>query len=135
MCKGVSLGKHQPERGTCREERGPVVSLAEIEALKNRGYNQSQIGEMYGVTRQYISWIVRTHSGRLTKRQLVLEQHFPWPVPAELHSASPLRRLRDHGEYFITNGVGMSRRQARAAAIVLPGIAHTRIGIRPGNRS
>ncbi len=90
-----------------RRRGQPAITLSEIEALKNRGYNQSEIAEQRGVTRQHISGIVRKYGGRLTKRQLVLEQHFPWQVPTKMQSASVYRRLRDHGEHFVTGGVGM----------------------------
>lgn len=85
------------------EELSPSV----IDRLKNRGLSQSEIARMYNVTRQYISWIKYYHGGRLTPREIVL-QHFPFVVPAELTQTSPYRRLRDHGEYVATGGVGMS---------------------------
>lgn len=86
----------------------PKLSLAVIEDLKGKGFSQSEIAEMYGVTRQYISWIVYTYGGRLTPKQMVL-QHFPWKVPASMGQSSPYRRMRDHGEYVATGGVGMSQ--------------------------
>jgi hypothetical protein len=86
----------------------PALSLAVIEDLKNKGYSQSEIAEMFGVTRQYVSWIKHTYGGRLTPREVVL-QHFPFEVSAEQSQSSPYRRLRDHGEYVTTSGVGMSQ--------------------------
>jgi hypothetical protein len=85
----------------------PSITLAEIESLKRQGWTQSDIARDHGCTRAYISWIVRKYGGTLTHRQLVLEQHFPWKVPVALQTASGYRRLRDHGELFVTNGVGM----------------------------
>jgi transcriptional regulator with XRE-family HTH domain len=89
---------------------GAKLSLAVVEALKNKGFNQSDIAEMFGVTRQYVSWIKHTYGGRLTPRELVL-QHFPFKVPVEMGQTSPYRRLRDHGEYIATGGVGMTEDQ------------------------
>jgi hypothetical protein len=43
----------------------------------------------------------------LTPREVVL-QSFPFQVPVEMGQTSPYRRLRDHGEYMATGGVGMS---------------------------
>jgi hypothetical protein len=88
------------------------LSLAIVEALKNKGYNQSQIAEMYGVTRQYVSWIKNYYGGTRTPREEVLD-HFPFQVPARLQHTSPFRRLRDHGEYVATGGDGMAEDKLR----------------------
>lgn len=79
-----------------------------IDELKNKGYNQSEIARMYGVTRQAVSWHKRNYGGRLTPREAILEQHFPWKVSQEQSRCSAFRRLRDHAEYMATGGVGMS---------------------------
>ncbi|MBB2993659.1 transcriptional regulator with XRE-family HTH domain [Mycolicibacterium iranicum] len=47
------------------EPRKPLT-LAIIEDLKGKGYSQSEIARMYGVTRQYVSWIKHNYNGRLT---------------------------------------------------------------------
>lgn len=88
------------------------LSLSVVEALKNKGFNQSEIAEMYGVTRQYVSWLKHTYGGRLTPREQVL-QSFPFEVPVEMGQTSPFRRLRDHGEYVATGGVGMDAEKKR----------------------
>ncbi|QBP32283.1 hypothetical protein SEA_NOELLA_74 [Mycobacterium phage Noella] len=44
----------------------PELSLAIIEDLRGKGYTQSDIARMYGVTRQYVSWIKHYYGGRLT---------------------------------------------------------------------
>jgi predicted transcriptional regulator len=82
--------------------------LAVIEDLKNKGFSQSEIAEMFSVTRQAVSWHKHTYGGRETLREVVLK-HFPWKVSAEQSQSSPYRRLRDHGEYVATEGVGMSQ--------------------------
>lgn len=86
----------------------PKLTLAVVESLKSKGYTQSEIARMFGVTRQYVSWIKHTYGGHLTPREQVL-QHFPWEVPAVLTQQSPYRRLREHGEYVATGGVGMDK--------------------------
>ncbi|OBG38156.1 repressor [Mycobacterium sp. E3198] len=83
------------------------LTLAIVEALKNRGLSQSEIARQYGVTRQHVSWIKHTYGGRLTPRESVL-QRFPFRVPVKMGNTSPFKRLRDHGEYVVTGGVGMS---------------------------
>lgn len=83
------------------------LTIAAIESLKNRGYSQSDIARMFGVSRQAVSWHKRHYGGRLTPREMVL-QHFPWAVPVDMGQCSAFRRLRDHGEYVATGGVGMS---------------------------
>jgi hypothetical protein len=89
-----------------------ALTLSAIEALKNKGYNQSEIAEMYGVTKQAVSYHKRKYNGRLTPREMVLE-HFPWAVPTEMCQSTQYRRLRDHGEYIATGGVGMSEDQLK----------------------
>jgi hypothetical protein len=86
------------------------LSLAVVEDLKRKGYNQSEIAEMYGVTRQYVSWIKHTYGGSLTPRERVL-QHWPFVVPAAQGQTAPFKRLRDHGEWVATGGKGMSADQ------------------------
>ncbi|WP_082958053.1 sigma factor-like helix-turn-helix DNA-binding protein [Mycobacterium alsense] len=45
-----------------------------MEARKYIGLNQSEIAEMYGITRQYVSWIKHTCGGRLTPRGEVMKK-------------------------------------------------------------
>lgn len=82
------------------------LSLAIIEDLKGKGFSQSDIANMFGVTRQAISWWKQHYGGRKTPRDVVREQ-FPFKVPAKLQT-SPYKRLRDHGEYMATGGRDMS---------------------------
>ena len=86
----------------------PALSLAVIEDLKNKGFSQSEIAEMFGVTRQAVSWHKHTYGGRLTRREIILK-HFPWKVSTEQGQTSPFKRMRDHAEYVATGGVGMHR--------------------------
>ncbi len=89
------------------EDRRPELSLADIEYLKGKGYSQSAIARMYGVSRQAISWWIHTYGGKMTPRQIVLKA-WPWKVPAEMSQAAPYRNMRNHGEYIATGGKGMS---------------------------
>ncbi|QBJ00259.1 immunity repressor [Mycobacterium phage Pharaoh] len=72
-----------------------------IEELRRKGFNQSQIAEMHGVTRQAVSWQKQTYGGSLTTRQIVNKA---WPFKTtNLHGKSkPYQRLRDHGEFMRT---------------------------------
>ncbi|PND57740.1 Repressor-like immunity protein [Mycobacterium sp. ENV421] len=78
-----------------------------IEDLRRRGYNQSEIADMHGVSRQAVSWHKMTYGGHLTTRQMV-NKAWPWKT-TNLHGKSTVyQRLRDHGEYIATRGRGMS---------------------------
>lgn len=85
----------------------PGLSLADIEDLKRKGFNQSEIARMYGVTRQAVSKIKQKYGGSLTPREQV-NQSFPWKVSATQQQTSPYRLMRNHGEYIATGGKGMS---------------------------
>jgi transcriptional regulator with XRE-family HTH domain len=93
-----------------RNDSENKLTLAVVEALKNKGKSQSEIAKMYGVTRQYVSWIKHTYGGTLTPRERVL-QHFPFQVSESQGQTTPYRRLRDHGEFVATGGVGMTAEQ------------------------
>lgn len=84
------------------------LSIGVIEELKAKGYSQSEIAAMFNVTRQAVSWHKRTYNGRRTPREEVLEDHFPWDIQGPHSNTSPCRRMRDHGEFMVTGGVGMS---------------------------
>lgn len=87
--------------------RKPEVTIGLIEELRNKGYSQSEIATMLGVTRQAISYHKITYGGRETPRQTVVKL-FPWKVSSEHVQTAPYKRLRDHGEYMATGGKGMS---------------------------
>ena len=88
------------------DEEPRKLSLSDIEDLKGKGLNQSEIAEVYSVTKQYVSWIKHTYGGKMTPRETV-KKEFPFQVPSEMAQASPHRRLRDHGEFMATGGKGM----------------------------
>jgi hypothetical protein len=83
------------------------LSKEEIEGLKSQGYNQTQIAKMFGVSRQAVSWHLKTYGGRLSPRQ-VANESWPWDTTNAHGKAKPYQRLRDHGEFMATGGRGMS---------------------------
>jgi hypothetical protein len=84
-----------------------ALTIGVIEELRRKGYNQTDIAEMHGVSRQAVSWHKVEYNGEPSVRQHV-GKHWPW-VTTKLHGKSPCyQRLRDHGEYVMTGGKGMS---------------------------
>ena len=83
------------------------LSKEVIEALKLKGHNQSRIAEFFGVTRQAVSWHLRTYGGRRTPRQ-VANESWPWETTNAHGKSKVYQRLRDHGEFMLTQGKGMS---------------------------
>jgi DNA-binding XRE family transcriptional regulator len=86
----------------------PPLTIGIIEELKNKGYTQSEIAEMFDVSKQAVSWHKQTYNGSVTPREEV-NRHFPWQVPHQMNQCAPYRRMRDHGEYMATGGKGMSQ--------------------------
>ena len=84
------------------------MTLAVIQGLKSQGLNQSQIADLFGVTRQAVSWHVKTYGGDapLTPRQKALEV-WPWITDSRFRVNAVFQRLRDHAEYMITGGEGL----------------------------
>jgi hypothetical protein len=101
-------GERGSERAKIKDDETPELTLAVIEDLKGKGFNQSEIADAYGVSRQAVSWHKTTYSGRLTPRELVMKE-FPFPgIRRDFTQTAPYRCLRHHGEYIATGGVGMS---------------------------
>lgn len=73
--------------------------------------NGAQIAKRFGVSRQYVSWIRNNYSGVSETPREQSKKMFPWNVPSEFHRAAPHIRLRDHLEYMVTGGDGMSARK------------------------
>lgn len=86
--------------------RQPLI-FSVVEDLRRKGYTQSEIAEMHGVTRQAVSWQKKTYGGHLTPRQRINEA---WPFKTtDLHSKSKAyQRLRDHGQFVEQRGRGMN---------------------------
>lgn len=62
---------------------------------------------MYGVTRQAVSWHLKTYGAPLSTRQIV-NQAWPWETENGHDQSTAYKRLRDHGEFMRTGGKGMS---------------------------
>lgn len=93
-------------------QRAPLA-FSVIEELRRKGYNQTEIAEMHGVTKQAVSWHKIEYGGYLTTRQIV-NKAWPWKDTTSAHSkASVYQRLRDHGEYMATGGKGMSHNKLK----------------------
>jgi hypothetical protein len=84
-----------------------ALALSVIEELRRKGYNQSEIAEMHGVSRQAVSWHKIVYGGFMTTRQIV-NKAWPWKTTVPHSKASAYQRLRDLGEYQATGGHGMS---------------------------
>jgi hypothetical protein len=87
-----------------------VISIGLIEELKRKGYNQTQIAQMFDVSRQAVSYHKVTYNGSRTPREAVRDD-FPWKLPSEISSQAPARRIRDLGEFVATGGKGMQEQK------------------------
>jgi transcriptional regulator with XRE-family HTH domain len=91
-----------------RPEGTPRLTPEIIEALKRKGFNQTEIAEQFGVSRQYVSEVKHQVTGfSMTARERAA-RIFPYRVGSEFQGCSPYKRLRDHAEYMFTSGNGMS---------------------------
>lgn len=77
-----------------------------IRYYRNKGRNQSEIANIFGVTKQAVSSMAHRHGIELPKtpRAIALEQ-FPWTVPAKYQDTGFYRRMADHTHYIV-NGPG-----------------------------
>lgn len=102
--RGTALAKecmnHEPDQSSTG------LTKEVIESLKARGFNQSRIAEMYGVSRQAVSWHLRTYDAKKSPRQIVNES-WPWKTGVGHDKSTAYRRLRDHGEFMQTGGHDM----------------------------
>lgn len=86
-----------------RELYNAGLDIDTIRQLKNQGWNQSEIAEFYGVTRQAVSYIWRKYGGELSLRQRVI-QAMPYEPGSTgpFSKAAPMSSLRDHAEFMMT---------------------------------
>ncbi|WKW87288.1 immunity repressor [Mycobacterium phage Chargerpower] len=91
---------------TKKANRSPLLPSV-IEDLRRKGYNQTAIADMHGVTRQAVSDMKIKYGGSVTLRQSVNDA-WPWQTTTLHGKAGPYQRLRDHGEFMVTDGKGMS---------------------------
>lgn len=99
------------ELGEATDGRRPLT-FSVIEALRQNGYNQTEIANMHGVSRQAVSWHKIEYGGQRSTRQIVNEV-WPWKTNRLQSQAVAYQRLRDHGEWMITGGAGMSEDKLR----------------------
>lgn len=93
-----------------RRARQPLISPADIDDLRRKGYNQSQIAEMYGCTRAYISWVKKTYGAAYEQPRAVARRNMPsWNLTAGQGRSSLYTWLGSHLEYMETAGHGMSQ--------------------------
>lgn len=85
------------------------LTPALIEQLKRKGYNQSEIARMFGVTRQHVS-AIKHRSGFFTKspRETMLE-HYPWDTSGGFSQNHLNHRMLDHGNWIATNDLSLDR--------------------------
>lgn len=94
--------------------RTPVLTAQDIEYYKRKinpdtgkNYTQTDIATLFGVSRQYVSWVKKNApSFSRTPRETAMES-FPWKTGKQFDQAAPNRRMRDHFEYMWTGGKGM----------------------------
>lgn len=101
---------------TQRRGSGSGLTPGKIEELKSKGLNQSQIAQMFGVTRQAVSDMKRKYGGGSKTPREVVREHFPWRIPAALQNCSIHHRMADHAEFVATGGRGMSEDKLRRLA-------------------
>lgn len=90
---------------------GSGLTPAVIQSLRTKGYNYAQIGTFYGITRQAVSAMAKKYGGITPTPREEARRFWPFRVPAHFQRSMINQRLRDHLEYQICNGKGMSERQ------------------------
>ena len=56
--------------------------FGEIEELRRQGFNQTEIADMHGVSRQAVSWHKTVYGGAKSTRQIV-NTAWPWDTTAQ----------------------------------------------------
>ncbi|QIS07786.1 XRE family transcriptional regulator [Nocardia brasiliensis] len=90
------------------------LSADVVRALVEAGESWAEIATRFDTSRQNVQQFAKRHGIEplKTPRREVAE-HFPWKVPSDQQAAMPYQRLRDHGEYIASGGVGMSERKLK----------------------
>lgn len=84
-----------------------ALIFSQIEELRRRGLNQTEIADMHGVSRQAVSQQKIKYGGVKTTRQIVNEA-WPWTTTGLHGKSAAYQRLRDHGEFIVSGGREMS---------------------------
>lgn len=92
-----------------------ALVFSEIEELRRKGLNQTEIANMHGVSRQAVSQQKIKYGGVKTTRQIVNEA-WPWKTTGLHGKSAAYQRLRDHGEFIASGGREMSDYKLRRHA-------------------
>lgn len=88
---------------------GPVLTYSDIKDLKAQGHNQTEIATMYGVTRAYVSKIVRSNEPKVpTPRERAISEGYPWKVQPEHFATNLYRVTRNHLDYVVNGPEGLT---------------------------
>lgn len=100
--------------------RPPVISPQEIDRLRQKidpdtgdFYTQAKIADMVNTTRQNISYIKHSVSSSMKTPREMTKESYPWDVGSKFARCAPNYRIRDHLEYLVTTGDGMSEDKLR----------------------
>lgn len=93
-----------------RGRNGPIITYADIARKKSEGMTQSEIAREVGVSRAYISQIVKEYgpAKEPTPREKAIEENYPWEVATGHTQAYLHRQLRNHLDYVVNGSEGMS---------------------------
>lgn len=101
------------EKGPTMMTEPPSLTPGLIDELRNsinpdtgRKYTYSDIGRMFGVTRQAVSAMAKRYDLEPTPEQMARDA-FPWTVPDKFQHSWMNLMLRLHGRYMATGGVGI----------------------------
>ncbi|MCX8557902.1 MULTISPECIES: hypothetical protein [Mycobacteriaceae] len=84
-----------------------ALVFGEIEELRRKGFNQTEIANLHGVSRQAVSWHKTTYGGQKSTRQIV-NQAWPWETTSSHSKSVAYQRLRDHGQFIAAGAREMS---------------------------
>lgn len=94
--------------------RNRITNAQEILDLKSKGFNQTEIARIIGVTKSAISWHLR-NAGVPPEKNLAakLQDFLPWEITGDMVNAAPYRCSLYHLEYRETGGREMSAEKLR----------------------
>lgn len=98
-----------------------------INPVTGKPYNQNEIAELFGVSRQAVSQMKRRYGGfSMTPRELAM-MHYPWKVPSSLQGSAVDKGFRAHFEWMATSGKGMSQRNKELARALYNKLGRDRV--------
>lgn len=94
-----------------------AITREELLAQRAKGFSYSEIGKMYGITRQGVSWKINHSGGKPPEKEETRSDRarkaLPWKIVGPQLKADPIRQLRLHLEYADTQGQGMPEGELR----------------------